>query len=534
MKLDATALRYLSDDDFRTLTAVEMGMRNHDLVPVALISAISGLKHGGAAKSLSTAHKHKLVHREARRYVGYRLTSLGYDYLALRALVRRGVLAAVGRPLGVGKEADVVLATPSQDLLDAHPEFADDLCAGAAGADGDANKAATLAASAVGEDPADDEPQPLVAMKLHRLGRTSFRAVKAKRDYMAHRKAASWIYLSRLAAVKEYAFMCALHERGFPVPRPLGQSRHVVVMQLVDGVPLNQVGELGDAPAVAAGVIDVIVRLARHGLVHCDLNEFNLMIGEDERVTVIDFPQMVSTRHPDARMFYERDLDGVVRFFLHRFGMDPALVDVVSFEDAVGDSLADEGQRIDMLLAASGFGNSDAAEGIDMETLALPDGDEDTDEDAKSDASEESDVGGNDGAADEDPAGVDEGSTRSSVCCAGEDDAAVDDVESGAARREAGHDTSGVPPVVSVNYDDLADADDGEHDLDETASQYSVMASEYSVGGTHINRDKIAERVRRQRGNQARRKQMAKRNLVKDSGKRKLKAEVEGSSAVWG
>ena len=40
-----------------------------------------------------------------------------------------------------------------------------------------------------------------------RLGRISFRAIKAKRDYMGKRKSASWMYMSRLAAEKEYAFM---------------------------------------------------------------------------------------------------------------------------------------------------------------------------------------------------------------------------------------------------------------------------------------------------------------------------------------
>jgi RIO-like serine/threonine protein kinase len=45
------------------------------------------------------------------------------------------------------------------------------------------------------------------ALKLHRLGRTSFRAVKSKRDYLGGRSSFSWLYLSRLAALKEYAFM---------------------------------------------------------------------------------------------------------------------------------------------------------------------------------------------------------------------------------------------------------------------------------------------------------------------------------------
>eukprot|EP00798_Chlamydomonas_sp_ICE-L_P007102 gene7102-206_t len=43
MKLDANALRYLSRDHFRVLTAIEMGQKNHEIVPMALIDSISGL-----------------------------------------------------------------------------------------------------------------------------------------------------------------------------------------------------------------------------------------------------------------------------------------------------------------------------------------------------------------------------------------------------------------------------------------------------------------------------------------------------------
>jgi RIO kinase 2 len=46
-----------------------------------------------------------------------------------------------------------------------------------------------------------------MALKLHILDRTSFRAVKSKRDYLKHCNNYSCLYLSRLAALKEYAFM---------------------------------------------------------------------------------------------------------------------------------------------------------------------------------------------------------------------------------------------------------------------------------------------------------------------------------------
>ena len=49
--------------------------------------------------------------------------------------------------------------------------------------------------------------------------------------------------MSRLAAVKEYAFMKALYDACFPVPRPVDQNRHCVLMTLAKGFPLYQLSE---------------------------------------------------------------------------------------------------------------------------------------------------------------------------------------------------------------------------------------------------------------------------------------------------
>lgn len=43
--------------------------------------------------------------------------------------------------------------------------------------------------------------------------------MKSKRDYLRKGSHFSWLYLSRLAALKEYAFMKALGEHGLPVPK---------------------------------------------------------------------------------------------------------------------------------------------------------------------------------------------------------------------------------------------------------------------------------------------------------------------------
>ena len=49
--------------------------------------------------------------------------------------------------------------------------------------------------------------------------------------------------------------------------------------------------------------MQLIVKFACHGLIHCDFNEFNILVSDSEEVTIIDFPQMVSTSHMNAEMY---------------------------------------------------------------------------------------------------------------------------------------------------------------------------------------------------------------------------------------
>lgn len=62
-----------------------------------------------------------------------------------------------------------------------------------------------------------------------------------------------------------------------------------------------QVHDVADPSALYSDLMELIVRLGSYGLIHCDFNEFNLIINENDKVTVIDFPQMVSISHPNAQ-----------------------------------------------------------------------------------------------------------------------------------------------------------------------------------------------------------------------------------------
>mmetsp|Transcript_121124 Transcript_121124/g.180909 ORF Transcript_121124/g.180909 Transcript_121124/m.180909 type:complete len:580 (+) Transcript_121124:52-1791(+) len=366
MKLDPTVMRTMSGQDFRVLEAVEKGMNKHSLVPAPLIASLASLRHGGTGKILSGLLRDKLLsHDRSCGYDGYRLTNAGYDILALHALKSRKCIAAIGDRIGTGKESDVYLAV--------HPN---------------------------GQQ---------VVLKFHRLGRTSFRNVKKKRDYFVYngknafkgdsaaqqQQSNSWLFLSRKSALKEFAFMKALYNVQYPTPEPIAHNRHIVAMSLVRGVPLYQIRAPELSSEQAASIFHqasaLALRLAKHGLVHCDLNEFNLLVDlsgiqqtaisqehdpyvrhsglsvaaesapgmlsargpwEPERlqqfaaagatgeesvveeppkpvelldngeakpiVVLIDFPQMVSTLHPNAAELYERDTACLYKFFSHK------------------------------------------------------------------------------------------------------------------------------------------------------------------------------------------------------------------------
>ncbi|KAJ9602848.1 Serine/threonine-protein kinase rio2 [Cladophialophora chaetospira] len=331
MKLDTKALRYLNSTDWRTLTAVETGSRNHEVVPTTLIANLSKSNLGDVNRSISLLAKANLIAKvKNAKYDGYRLTYGGLDYLALHSLQKSSTVYSVGNQIGVGKESDIFVVS--------------------------------------------DEKGEQRVLKIHRLGRVSFKkGVRNKRDYartkaQKERGAGSWMYMSRLAAVKEFTFLQALYEAGFSVPTPLGQNRHQLIMSLIDGFPLRQIEKVPDPAGLYAELMEMLVRLCTLGLIHGDFNEFNILIkeeeqGEDIRLVpvLIDFPQMVSVDHPNAEFYFNRDVDCVKRFFSRRFGF--ISTDEGPFFDDTKQLIGKDGsKRLDVSVEASGFSKKMAKE----------------------------------------------------------------------------------------------------------------------------------------------------------------------------
>ena len=278
--------RRLEIEDLKILQVIETGMNKHEYVPKDEIARHTKVPLEKIDRGLGKIDKLGLIYRMRGAYTGYTLNYSGYDCLAINAFVKAGVLEAFGKSLGVGKEADVF------DAL--------------------------------------DPKGTRVAVKFHRLGRTSFRQTRRKRGYMVDH--AGWLFQSRLAAEKEYTALKLVYAHGVAVPQPISQNRHAIVMGVIEGGELGRWREISKPEKVLKEIL-VNVRKAylEAGVIHADLSEYNIILQPDMHVLIIDWPQFVGVDHPNAGDLLARDVKNVLDFFSRKFGVTISSADVLDF-----------------------------------------------------------------------------------------------------------------------------------------------------------------------------------------------------------
>ena len=265
--------------DFKVLQIIESAMSKRESVPKEQIHKFSKVPMDRIDFTLNKLNKMSLIRRMHGAYIGYTLNYTGYDCLAVNAFVKAGVLEAFGKPLGVGKEADVF------DAL--------------------------------------DPKGTRVAVKFHRLGRISFRQTRRTRGYMPDH--ASWLFQSRLAAEKEFQALQIAHDNGVAVPQPIFQNRHAIVMGVIEGAELSKYKELEDPSEVLKEIlVNVKKAYLNAGIVHADLSDYNIIVKPDMHVLIIDWPQYVQIKHPNMHELLTRDLKNVLDFFSrkHKIKLD--------------------------------------------------------------------------------------------------------------------------------------------------------------------------------------------------------------------
>ena len=291
-----SALRAIEPEDLRVLRALEELMTAYEYVPVEAIRKASGLHQRELTYRLDRLHQLGLIRRWTGPYTGYVLRMAGHDLLALHALVKADVLEAFGKPLGVGKEADVYDAlTPGGRR---------------------------------------------VAVKFHRLGRISFKQTRRLRGYVSEGVWADWYIRSRSAAKREFKALKLAFSAGVSVPEPLARNRHVVVMDIIEGTELANVSAL---PEPGDTLVEILSNIRKAyvsaGIIHADLSEFNIIIRPDASILIIDWPQFVYKDHPNARQLLERDIRTVLKFFRRKFDLRAELSQALDFVMGLADTL---------------------------------------------------------------------------------------------------------------------------------------------------------------------------------------------------
>ena len=198
--------------------------------------------------------------------------------LALYRLVHKKRLSAIGGAISTGKEANVYLAEAGE------------------------------------RD---------VAIKIYRIQTANFNTMSA---YLVGDRRFSSVRKTRKEVIftwtrKEFANLKRAHDAGLAVPEPIAFDRNILLLEFLgkDERPYPRLKDAApaDPAATYAWVIEFVRRLYQEAkLVHADLSEFNILVGD--QVYVIDMGQSVTPDHPQAFRFLMRDIRNVNRYFAER------------------------------------------------------------------------------------------------------------------------------------------------------------------------------------------------------------------------
>jgi len=284
----AQLLTVLEKEDLRILMAIEIGMKRSEYVTVDNIRFYSRYKLEETLFRLKKVHKYNLIIRDSSSYkIGYTLNSIGYDVLALHALVEKKVIGQLGPIIGKGKESDVYGCM--------------------------------------------DDDENILALKIFRMGRTSFKSIKQLRDLIGNRGHSSWLYINRLAARREFEALTKIFKLKLDTPKPIAYNRHMIVMSYLKGKELVYFNDLNKPEKIFNKIIKqmkIIFQEAK--IVHGDLGEFNIIVDEKENILIIDWLQWVSSDHPNARSLLERDLSNLSTYFYRKFNIQSDVQDILA------------------------------------------------------------------------------------------------------------------------------------------------------------------------------------------------------------
>lgn len=275
----AKILPTLEKEDLRILMAIEIGMKRSEYVKLNDIKFYARYPMEETLFRLKRVHKNELIVRETSFDVGYTLNSIGYDVLALHSLVEKNTISQLGPLLGQGKESDVYSCM--------------------------------------------DDNENIYALKIYRIGRTSFKNIKRFRSFVGERSHLSWLYVNRLAAKKEFNALKRIYKLKLNTPKPIAFNRHAIVMSYLRGKELVHFLSIKNPEKIFNKIIKQMKVIFQKGnMIHGDLGEFNIILDETGNILIIDWLQWVPSNHPNARSLLERDINNICNYFFKKYNIE--------------------------------------------------------------------------------------------------------------------------------------------------------------------------------------------------------------------
>jgi RIO kinase 2 len=207
--------------------------------------------------------------------IGFTLLVTGLDIYVLKILSNRNTITSIGPQIGIGKEAEIYLAHDSQEK---------------------------------------DK-----ILKMFRLGRSSFKQIKRKRDIST--STSSWLLLNIQTAKREYDILNYLRQSSTSFPTPLYRSFHCIVMEPFYGSRLADAESLDDPQSVLEKIISNVKIAYQNGYINGDLNEYNIMVNNDN-IFILDWPQAIKVDTINANVVLLRDVKNILKFFSKKYKID--------------------------------------------------------------------------------------------------------------------------------------------------------------------------------------------------------------------
>ena len=271
----------LNKSDFKILKVFASSLKTRQILNLSTLSQYSNLNQRLVEHHLERLVKSGLV---GKSNIGFTLLVTGLDIYVLKILSNRNTITSIGPQIGIGKEAEIYLAHDSQEK---------------------------------------DK-----ILKMFRLGRSSFKQIKRKRDIST--STSNWLLLNIQTAKREYDILNYLRQSSTSFPTPLYRSFHCIVMEPFYGSRLADAESLDDPQSVLEKIISNVKIAYQNGYINGDLNEYNIMVNNDN-IFILDWPQAIKSDTINANVVLLKDVKNILKFFSKKYKIETDVGNTINY-----------------------------------------------------------------------------------------------------------------------------------------------------------------------------------------------------------